>query len=250
MLITDIEARELAPQGVLRAAINTGNAVLARSEPAPVGASGVSVDLAQHLAQQAGLDLELMVYATARDSVQAVTDGTADFGFFAIDPKRGQDIAFTAPYVLIEGSYLVTDDSPIQDAAEVDQTRHTVVVGQGSAYDLFLTRELKQARIARAATSPDVVHTFLQSGADVAAGVRQQLEADAQRIGGLRLLPGHFMLIRQAMGVSHRRGPRVAALLARFLEDAKATGFVAEALARHRIPGVTVAPAEDTPQAD
>lgn len=246
MHITEIEARELAPNGILRAAINTGNAVLARREPAPVGASGVSVDLAQHLAQQAGLALELVIYATARDSVQGVKNGAADFGFFAIDPKRGQDIAFTAPYVLIEGSYLVAEASPIQDAAEVDQPTHTVVVGQGSAYDLFLTRELKQATIARAATSPDVVDTFLQSGADVAAGVRQQLEADAQRLGDLRLLPGHFMLIRQAMGVSHSRGPRVAALLSRFLEDAKATGFVAEAIVRHRIPGVAVAPAENT----
>ena len=76
----------------------------------------------------------------------------------------------------------------------------TVVVGKGSAYDLYLTRELRHATIVHALTSPTVVDTFVERNADVAAGVKQQLEADAQRIGACRLLPGRFMVIEQAMG--------------------------------------------------
>jgi polar amino acid transport system substrate-binding protein len=176
--------------------------------------------------------------------VEAVASEAADIGFFAIDPARGADIAFTAPYVLIEGSYLVRDDSPIRANDDVDRAGHRVVVGQGSAYDLFLTRTLQQAQIVRAPSSPDVVPAFIAQGADVAAGVRRQLEADARRLPGLRLLDGCFMVIRQAMGLPKRRGPDAAAFLARFVEQAKADGVVAAALARHGIEGASVAPAE------
>lgn len=233
----------LAPSGRLRAAINLGNPILAGRDPRTGAAVGVSVDLARSLARRLGLELDLVVVDAAGRSVEVVAGGEADVGFFAIDPVRGRDIAFTAPYVLIEGCYLVREDSPIRDNAEVDREGLTVVVGKGSAYDLFLSRELRHAGIVRAPTSPAVVETFLQGSADVAAGVRQQLEADARRVGGLRLLDGRFMVIRQAMGVPRRSGPEAAALLAAFVEDAKRDGFVAEALARHRIDGAAVAPA-------
>ncbi len=146
--------------------------------------------------------------------------------------------------MLIEGAYLVRDGSPVRANEEVDRPGVRVVVGQGSAYDLFLARELKQAQIVRAPTSPAVVDHFLQCGADVAAGVKQQLEADAARLGGLRLLPGRFMVIRQAMGVPHDRAATAAALRA-FVEEMKASGFVAQALARHGIQGASVAPAQE-----
>ena len=116
------------------------------------------------------------------------------------------------------------------------------MVGQGSAYDLFLSRELKHATIERAASSPAVVPTFVEKNADVAAGVKQQLQADAARIGGLRLLPGRFMVIQQAMGLPAGRGEAAQVALAAFVEDMKASGFVADALQRHGIQGAAVAP--------
>jgi len=176
--------------------------------------------------------------------VQAVTDEKADIGFFAVDPLRSAGIAFTAPYVLIEGCYLVPDESLIRANDEVDRAGRSVVVGKGSAYDLYLTRELRNATIVRAPTSPTVVDTFIEQKADVAAGVRQQLEADAQRLGGLRLLDGRFMVIQQAMGTPKGRGPAAPAFLAAFVEEMKASGFVANALARHGIQGASVAPLE------
>lgn len=242
-MTTDALRRAFTPSGQLRASINLGNPILAGRDAATGEAKGVSVDLAREFARRLGVELQLVVFDTAARSVDAVSTEDADIGFFAIDPKRGEHIAFTGPYVLIEGAYLVRNDSPLKANEEVDVAAHRVVVGQGSAYDLYLTRELKQATIVRAPSSPAVVEHFLAERAEVAAGVKQQLQADAQRLGGLRLLPGRFMVIRQAMGCPRSRGSEAATALAGFLEDMKASGFVAEALKRHGIEGASVAPA-------
>ena len=245
MHTTYILRSAFAPTGRLRASINLGNPILANRDPQSGEPFGVSVDLARELAQRLGLPLDLVVFDAAGKSVEAVTAEQADFGFFAVDPVRGQGIAFTAPYVLIEGSYMVRDASPLQTNAEVDSVGTRVVVGKGSAYDLFLTRELKAATIERAPTSPTVVDVFVETQADVAAGVKQQLEADQKRFPGHRLLPGRFMVIQQAMGLPKGRSAEAVAYLRSFVETMKASGFVADALRRHGIEGASVAPAQE-----
>lgn len=235
-------SQTFAPTGELRVAINVGNPILARCHPDTGEPEGVSVDLATQLAQRLGVPLKLVVFEAASQSVDAIGQGVADVGFFAIDPLRGAAIAFTAPYVLIEGAYLVKQDSPLQRNDEVDQAAHTIVVGQGSAYDLYLSREIKHAQLVRSPTSPAVVRFFLDHGHDVAAGVKPQLEAELPRIPGLRMLPGHFMVISQAMGLPKNRGEAAAAYLHQFVEDMKSSGVVAAALARHQIAGATLAP--------
>jgi polar amino acid transport system substrate-binding protein len=232
-----------APTGTLRASINIGNAVLARAEGD--SAAGVSVDMANELAKCLGLPIELLVFKTAAESVAAVESSAADIGFFAVDPKRGEHIAFTSPYVLIEGAYLVRQDSPIEQNEDVDVAGHRVMVGQGSAYDLYLTRNLAHATIVRAASSQTVVADYLQSDVEVAAGVKQQLQADSQAHPGLRLLPGRFMQIRQAMGMAKARDAQAVLFLRQFVEDLKRAGFIGQALARHGIEGAGVAPAAD-----
>lgn len=243
MTYTPDIVQALAPTGRLRAAINLGNPILAGQREGGGEVYGVSVDLARGFAQRLGVALELVVVDAAGKSVDLVTQEAADIGFFAVDPKRGEGIRFTAPYVLIEGCYLVREDSPIRANEEVDRPGIRLVVGKGSAYDLFLTREIAQARLERAPTSPAVVDHFIVTGADVAAGVKQQLQADAARLGGLRLLPGRFMVIQQAMGCPKGRGEAAATVLAAYVEEMKASGFVAQALARHGIQGASVAPA-------
>ena len=237
--------RAFAPSGTLRASLNLGNLILSHRLAAIALLFGVSIDLATGLAQALGVPIELVVFDAAGKSVEAVEQGRADIGFFAIDPKRGEHIAFTPPYVLIEGSYLVPQDSVLQANDEVDRTGTRVVVGKGSAYDLHLSRELKAAEIVRAPTSPTVVDVFVEQKAEVAAGVRQQLESDLVRHPGHRLLPGRFMVIRQAMGVPKSRGAEASAFLTAYVESQKASGFVAQALARHGIQGASVAPAGD-----
>jgi polar amino acid transport system substrate-binding protein len=243
MTISSHIIQSFAPKGKLRASINLGNPILANRDSVTSEPKGVSVDLANAFAHRLGVDIELVVFDTAGKSVEAVTQEQADIGFFAIDPLRGEGISFTAAYVLIEGSYMVRSDSTIQFNEEVDNAGHRVTVGKGSAYDLYLSRELKLADIVRAPTSPTVADVFVEQGLDVAAGVKQQLEADTKRFPNLRLLPGRFMVIQQAMGLPKNRGFEAAEFLRVFVEDMKKSGFVIEALSRHGIQGASVAPA-------
>ena len=231
-----------APTGTLRASINLGNPILARKDSGQDGAAGVSVDLARALAQALGVRLELRIVDAAAKSVAAVSSGQADVGFFAIDPLRGQGVRFSAAYVQIEGAYLVRQASALTDNAQVDRPGTRIMLAKGSAYDLYLSREIKAAQLLHTVTSQQVVDSFLAQGADVAAGVKQQLQADAARLPGLRLLPGRFMVIEQAMGVQGNRGEEAAAFLTAFVEHAKASGLVAQSLQRHGIQGAVVAP--------
>lgn len=242
--------KALVPTGKLRASINLGNPILAQRLAATGEVSGVSVDLARGLAQWLGVEAELVVFDAAGKSVEAVEQERADIGFFAIDPKRGEKIAFTAAYVDIEGAYLVASNSPLTANEQVDKAGVRVTVGLNSAYDLYLSRELKHATLERAPTSPKVVDTFLSSKADVAAGVKQQLEQDMKRLAGtqassteLRLLPGRFMVISQAMGLPKSRGMEAATALKHYVEHMKTSGFVAQALAQHKVEGAVVSAA-------
>lgn len=234
--------QKIAPTGRLRASINLGNPILANKDSVSGLPVGVSVDLANGFAERLGLDIDLVVFDSAGKSVEAVINKQADIGFFAIDPLRGEGIAFTAAYVLIEGAYLVKDNSPIENNEQVDEKQNRVVVGKGSAYDLFLTREIHSAEIVRAPTSPTVVKVFLEGDYEVAAGVRQQLESDALKTAGLRLLPGRFMVIEQAMGLPKSSDPEALEVLKNYVEEMKASGFIARALERHGIQGASVAP--------
>ena len=232
----------LAPTGRLRASINLGNPILAGTDPATGHARGVSVDLAQALADRLGVALETITFPAATKSVDAVTSGVADVGFFAIDPLRGAEIAFTDAYLLIEGAWLVREDSPCRANEDVDRAGTTVAVGKGSAYDLFLTRELKHAAFVRVPGAAEVVETLLAGAADVAGGIRQVLVDVAARTPGVRVLPGRFMEIRQAMGLARARGAAGEAALRAFVEEMKTSGFVADALRRHAVAGAVVAP--------
>lgn len=233
----------LAPTGKLRTTINIGNPVLASLPAGAAEPSGVSVDIARELAKRLGTGVEFVICATAAKAVEAVKEGRTDICFLAVDPARAVDIDYAAPYVTIEGGYMVREASPLKDNAEVDRPGNRIAVGKGSAYDLFLSREIKQATLVHFASSQAVVDGFQSQGLEVAAGVKQQLEADAKRVPGLRMLPGRFMEIRQAIGATRGRGEAAVNYLYEFIEELKASGFVAAALKRHGIEGAGVAPA-------
>jgi polar amino acid transport system substrate-binding protein len=230
----------LAPTGTLRASINLGNALLANLNPATQQPFGISIDLAHELARRLGVGVELTSFESARFSVEAVKDEKADIGFFAIDPLRGEGITFTAPYVVIEGGYMVREASNLQTIEEVDRAGHTIAVIKGSAYDLFLSREIKEARIVRAPTAPEVLSVFSVQQLDVVAGVKQMLVEEVKQNAGLRLLPSRFMEIQQAMVLPNGKGDAAADYLRQFVQDMKTSGFVQDAISRHGIQGAAV----------
>ena len=233
---------DLAPTGRLRAAFNYGNPVLAMWNPATGAASGISADLARELARCLGVPVDFVPYDAAGKVVDALASQAWDICFLAVDPLRAADISFTAPYVVIEGVYMVADRSPVADNAGIDQAGTRVGVIVGSAYDLFLSRELKRATIVRAASFDAVLALWNKGELDCIAGVKPQLEGAARRMPGLRILSGRFMAINQAMGTPRARDAG-AKYLRDFVEEMKRSGFIARAFSRHRIEGASMAPA-------
>jgi polar amino acid transport system substrate-binding protein len=232
-----------APTGKLRVGINLGNPVLASQEIGSSLPKGVSVDIANAIGKQAGVAIDFQLFKSAGATVEAMKNGSLDLIFVAIDPVRGADISYTPPYIQIEGAYLVKASSPLQKNDEVDRLGNEIVVGKGSAYDLFLTREIKQASLIRVASSPAVVEEFMNGKGNIAAGVKQQLEGDAKRYTNVRLLPGRFMVINQAIGTPRERtnSTEITTYLSAIITDLKSSGFVAEAMKRHQIEGARVA---------
>lgn len=234
--------KDLAPSGRLRAAINFGNPVLAQKDPATGMPGGVSVALARELGRQLGVPVDLVPFTEAGKVFEAAKAGAWDVAFLAIDPVRATGIDFTAAYVVIEGTYMVPAASPLQRVEEVDRDGIRIGVAQGSAYDLFLTRSLKHAQIVRAANTAAAIALFQQSEVEVLAGVRQPLDEYARDHREARVIPGRFMEIAQAMGTPKGRDAGFS-FLKDFVEDMKASGFVAKALGASGQGDATVAPA-------
>jgi polar amino acid transport system substrate-binding protein len=232
---------ELAPTGTLRAAINLGNPVLAQKDPVAGEPRGVSVDLARELGRRLNVPVELVTYDAAGKVFDALKSGVWDIAFLAIDPARASEISFTAPYVIIEGTYMVPADSPLRTIGDVDRDGVRVAVGNKSAYDLYLTRTLKRAQIVRVPTSPAAIEIFLTDKLEAAAGVKQPLLQFAKTNPKVRVMDGRFMAIEQAMGAPKGREAG-ARYLGEFVEEMKASGFVARGLERSGQVDATVAP--------
>jgi polar amino acid transport system substrate-binding protein len=233
--------KDLAPTGKLRAALNLGNGVLVQGPPQDP--RGVTVDLSRELARRTGLPLEFVTYEAAGKVFEALKTGAWDVAFFAVEPVRAADVDFTAPYVLIEGTYMVLKDSPLKVVADVDRPGVRIAVGVGSAYDLYLTRTLKNATLVRAKTGGGraMIDLFLADKLEAAAGVKQPLVEYAKTDPNVRVMDGRFQVIEQAMGTPKGRAA-AARYLRGFIEEMKASGFVADALKRSNQPDAEVAP--------
>jgi polar amino acid transport system substrate-binding protein len=231
----------LAPTGTLRVAINYGNAVLATRDTAGE-LQGVSVDIAHELGKRLALPVTLIPFAAAGKVSGAASENVWDVAFLARDPERARSITFTAAYVIIDGNYVVPQDSSITTVEQADRDGVRVAVSAGSAYDLFLARALKHAQLVRGGSTLDAVALFRSDRLEVIAGVKQALDQIVANDAGLRMIAEPFMAIHQAMGTPSGR-PLAAAYLATFVEDIKANGFVAQALRKNGQVEATVAPA-------
>jgi polar amino acid transport system substrate-binding protein len=226
--------------GRLRVGINFGNALLttkdARGTP-----GGIAVDLARELAQRVGVPMELVSYDTAGRMADGAKAGEWDVAFLAADPARAEEIAFTAPYLEIDTTYLVPAGSPLRTLADVDREGLRVAVSEKSAYDLFLTRSLKHAQLVRAPGVNASVALFFEDKLDALAGLKPLLVEVAEKQPGARVLDGRFTAVQQAVGTPKGRDA-AARHIREFVEDIKASGLVAKTIERNGIRGVSVAP--------
>jgi polar amino acid transport system substrate-binding protein len=235
--------KSFAPTGSLRVGINLGNPVLASEDAATKQLSGISVDITNEIGKRINLPIQLIPFKSASATVDHIKNGELDLVFVAIDPVRGADISYTPAYIQIEGAYMVKASSPLKSNIEVDVAGTEIVVGKGSAYDLYLTREIKNATLLRAVSSQAVIDDFMSGKGNVAAGVKQQLESDAKRYEGLRMLPGRFMVINQSIGIPKARPDfeKTTAYLSEVITQLKQSGFIVNSIQRHHIQGAKVA---------
>jgi polar amino acid transport system substrate-binding protein len=235
--VTSEIVKSLAPSGKLRATINLGNMVLAQgTSDAP---RGITVDIANELGRRLGVPVEFNCYDAAGKAFEAFKTHGFDIVFLAIEPVRAAEVEFTAPYVIIEGVYMVPKDSKLKSVAEVDAPGVRIAVAKDAAYDLFLTRSLKHATLVR---GPDSFNLVARGGVDAAGGVKQPLVAFAKaHADKVRVLDGRFMEIRQAMGTQKGREAG-SKYLSGFIEELKESGFIADGLKRSNQPDATVAP--------
>jgi polar amino acid transport system substrate-binding protein len=218
---------DLAPTRVLRTALNLGNPVLVQGSAA--APRGVTVDIANEIAARLGVLAEFRCFGAARESFEATVAGQADICFLAIEPARAAEIAFTAPYVLIEGVYAVPRESPLVTVADVDAEGIRIGVKHGSAYDLFLTRTLRHATVVRGTEGTEA---FAAENLDAAAGVREPMTEFVAAHPQYRLIDGRFMEIPQAVGTVKAKRQETTRFLHDLVEELKATGMVADALRR------------------
>ncbi|MFD1794636.1 transporter substrate-binding domain-containing protein [Paracoccus aurantiacus] len=225
--------REFAPTGVLRVALNHGNRVLVGRDEAgkPVG---ISVDIANALARRLGLPLEFVEFDRAVDVSASATQDRWDVCFLAVDPERARTIAFTAPYVRIEGCYLAGPDCEATDALQLVASDAAVGTVRGSAYTLTLQRQAGAENLVMFENIGAALSALDRHEVAAIAGIRQAMEAEAAHRPGSRVLQPPFMEIRQAMAVPQGR-PAASRALSEFLNELMQTGALGDILETHGV---------------
>jgi polar amino acid transport system substrate-binding protein len=232
---------ELAPTGVLRAGINLGNFLLVSGKSPAGEPEGVAPDIARAIADRLGVSVVYVPFARPGELADAAGRGVWDIGLIAAEPARAEAIAFSPAYALIEATYLVPAGSPIGSIEAVDRPEVRIAIASRSAYDLWLSRHLRHARLVRAASLDAAFEQFVAGRLDALAGLRPRLLQDLERLPGARILDGQFTAVQQAIGTA-RANQAGARFLHDFVEDAKASGLVARLIERHHVHGLSIAP--------
>jgi polar amino acid transport system substrate-binding protein len=227
---------ELAPTGVLRAAINMGNFLLVTGRSPSGDPEGVAPDMAREIAVRLGVPVAYVPYARPGELADAAGTGVWDIGLIGAEPARAEKIAFTAAYVEIEATYLVPAGSLLQSVAEVDRPGVRIAVTARSAYDLWLERNIKHAQLVRSEGGDATFKQFVDEKIEALAGLRPRLLEDAAKLPGSRILDGQFTAVQQAVGTA-RKNTAGATFLRGFVEEAKASGLVARLIERHNVVG-------------
>ena len=233
---------ELAPGGVLRAGLNLSNFLLVSGKTATGESSGVAPDMAAEIAGRLGVAVQYVPFKTPGELADAAATGAWDIGLIGAEPQRAEKIAFSPAYVEIEATYLVPAGSPIQSLNDVDKAGVRIAVTGRSAYGLWLDRHIEHATLVKTGTLDSSFERFVTDRLEVLAGLRPRLLTDVEKLPGARILEGKFAAVQQAIGTA-RKNAAGAAFLRAFVEEAKASGFVQSLIDKHKVRGLSVAPA-------
>lgn len=232
---------DLAPTGKLRLGINFSNFLLTAKDPATGEGRGIAIDLGRELGRRLGVPVEVVGYPSPGELADAAGKGVWDVGFLGAEPKRANEIDFTAAYVEIEATYLVPPGSTLNSVAEVDREGVRIAVPQKSAYELYLSRTLGHAKLVLEQGADNAFKRFVGDKLEALAGLKPRLVTDHDMLPGSRILDGRFTAVQQAAGTPKGRAAG-AQYLREFIEDAKASGLVARTIEKNAVRGLTVAP--------
>jgi polar amino acid transport system substrate-binding protein len=233
---------ELAPTGVLRAAINMGNFLLVTGKDPSGDPSGVSPDMAAAIAARLGVPVKFVPYARPGEIADDAEKGLWDIGNIGAEPQRAAVIDFTAAYCEIEATYLVPAGSPIRGVAEVDQPGRRVAVTARSAYGLWLENNYTKGELLQFNGADEAIKAFVDQKLDAYAGLRPGLIDVVAKLPGSRILDGQFTAVQQAVGTPKKNAAGFA-FLKDFVEESKRNGVIASLIARHGVAGrLSVAP--------
>ena len=227
---------ELAPTGVLRAAINMSNFLLVTGKTEDGDPIGVSPDMAGELAKRLGVGLELLKYKTPGEVADDAGKGIWDIGNIGAEPQRAEKIDFTAAYCEIQATYMVPPESKLTKLEDVDAAGVRIAVSARSAYDLWLERNIKNAELIRVEGIDASFDIFMEKELEALAGLRPRLKTDVERVPGAKILDGQFTAVQQAMGCT-RGKDKAASYLKKFVEEMKSSGFVAKSIEKHNVVG-------------
>jgi polar amino acid transport system substrate-binding protein len=232
---------DLAPTGVLRVGINLSNFLLVTGRSPAGDPTGIAPDVAGEVARRLNVPVKYLPFKSPGELADQAGSGIWDIGLIGAEPQRAETIAFTAAYSEIEATYLVPSGSPLKTIAEVDAAGVRIAVTGRTAYGLWLDRNIKHAALVRTETLDSAMEQFVRDGLEALAGLRPRLLSDLTKLQGARILEGRFTAVQQAIGTP-KKNTAGAAFLHDFVEEAKASGFIASLIERHQVSGLSVAP--------
>jgi polar amino acid transport system substrate-binding protein len=232
---------ELAPTGALRAGINMSNFLLVSGTTPSGDPVGVAADVARAIADRLGVPIAYKPFARPGLLADAAEDNVWDVGLIGAEPARAKKIAFSPAYVEIASTYLVPAGSPLTAIEQVDRPGVRIAVTARTAYELWLSRNIKHAELVMSESLDEALEQFVAEKLDALAGLEPRLLQDVEKLPGAKILEGQFSAVQQAVGTlrTHEAG---AAFLRDFVEEAKASGLIASLIERHHIKGLSVAP--------
>ena len=238
----DIIIEQLAPKGYLRAAINLSNFLLVTGTDDQGNPEGVSPDLAKALANELNIEYKLIPFKRPGELADAVIDDVWDIGNIANESERAKSITFSYPYTLIESTFLVRESSKINLFQDVDKPGVRIAVAERSAYDLWLTENIKNAELIRAKSIDLSFKIFEDNSYEVLAGLKPRLIDDLKNTKNCKILPGAFTFIKQCIG-SKPGNPEAEKFINNFIEKNIKNGFIESLLLKYNVLGKLSVPA-------
>ena len=234
--VTSAIREALAPHGKLRVGVNMANFLLVSGTTDDGAPSGLSPDIAHHIAGLLSVPCELVPFAGPGQLADAIADDVWDLANIAVEPERAETIAFSDPYVLIDANFLTRKDSSIRTNSDVDKDNVTIMLYGRSAYDLWLSDHYLKPRYLRVETI-DLSHQRFKDGeGDVLASLKPKLLSELAGEGGeaYRLITEPFTAIKQAVGMRPNH-PEALAFINVVIAHLLASGFIANALKMHQV---------------